>query len=144
MSFALHPQLAADTHFVATLRLSDLLLMKDARYVWLILVPRRAGVRELHELADNDGAALWAEIAAISQLVAGWEGVSKVNVGALGNKVPQLHVHIIGRHIGDPAWPEPVWGHSSPFAYKPEDLAATLTGVRAALALDLLQESAVP
>ncbi len=115
--FALHPRLEADTAFIADGPLSRVLLMNDARYRWLILVPRRADVTELFELAPADRAALAEEIAATSQALKRLTGSPKINIGALGNLVPQLHVHIVARGPGDPAWPGPVWGHSPAVPY---------------------------
>lgn len=118
MAFALDPRLEADTIKVESLAMCDLLVMNDARYPWAILVPRIAGARELHELSAYDGAAVWGEIVAVAEAIGSWPRVEKVNVGALGNLVPQLHIHIVGRHTGDTAWPGPVWGHSPRTAYK--------------------------
>ena len=108
MSFALDPRLAADTLPIGDLALSRALLMNDARYPWLILVPRRAGLSEIVELAAQDRAVLIEEIAAASAFLRALPHVDKLNVGALGNIVAQLHVHVIGRAVGDPAWPGPV------------------------------------
>ena len=110
MSFALDPRLAADTLAVGDLSLSRVLLMNDRRYPWLILVPRREDLREIVDLDAQARAALIEEIAAASRFVRSLPGVDKINVGALGNIVAQLHVHVIGRAVGDPAWPGPVWG----------------------------------
>jgi diadenosine tetraphosphate (Ap4A) HIT family hydrolase len=118
MAFALDPRLAADTIKLASLPMCDLLLMNDARYPWAILVPRIAGARELHDLTQADQADVWRTTMAISAAIEAWPGVEKINVGALGNVVSQLHVHIVGRHTGDPAWPGPVWGHSPLVAYQ--------------------------
>ncbi|HEY4941981.1 MAG TPA: HIT family protein [Rhizomicrobium sp.] len=115
--FILHPRLQADTAFVADWALSRLLLMNDARYSWLILVPRRAGVVEWFDLDATDRAALTEEIARASQTLKRVGNAAKINVGALGNLVPQLHVHIVARNPGDPAWPGPVWGHSQTVPY---------------------------
>ncbi|MEM8766884.1 MAG: HIT family protein, partial [Pseudomonadota bacterium] len=110
MAWVLDPTLARDTLAVASLSLSELLLMNDARYPWCILVPRRADVTEWHHLDSKDQQALNREISAVSPVLAAQPEVQKLNVGALGNRVRQLHVHIVGRHAGDPAWPDPVWG----------------------------------
>ncbi len=115
--FPLHPRLAADTAFVADRPLSRILLMNDARYRWLILVPRRADITELHELGASDRATLTEEIATTSRTLKQLTGAPKINIGALGNLVTQLHVHIVARGPGDPAWPGPVWGHSPAVAY---------------------------
>jgi len=117
MPFTLHPRLAADTAFIADEPLSRVLLMNDMRYRWLILVPRRADVTELHDLDAADRATLTEEIAAAARKLKDLTGAAKINIGALGNLVPQLHVHIVARGPGDPAWPGPVWGHSAAVPY---------------------------
>lgn len=110
--FELDSRLAKDTHLVARGPLSEVLLMDDERYPWLILVPRRSAVTELFELTDADAATLSRESALVTVTLARQFQPDKVNVGALGNVVRQLHVHHVGRTLGDPAWPGPVWGHS--------------------------------
>jgi len=110
LNFDLHPQLAADCVVIGDLPLCRLLLMDDANYPWCILVPRRAGVREIHELAPDDQALLLGEVTQLSAAMQSLFAADKMNVAALGNVVPQLHVHVIARHAGDPAWPRPVWG----------------------------------
>lgn len=116
-AFDLHPRLAADCVVVCDLPLCRLLLMDDADYPWCILVPRRVGVRELHELDAADRTALLDEVAQVSALMLRQFTADKMNVAALGNIVPQLHVHVIARHVGDPAWPRPVWGAAPPRPY---------------------------
>ena len=108
--FGLHPQLAADCTAVGDLPLCRLLLMDDANFPWCILVPRRPGIREIHELAAADRAALLDEVTALSAAMQSAFAADKMNVAALGNVVPQLHVHVIARRVGDAAWPRPVWG----------------------------------
>lgn len=134
MSFALDPRLAADTLEIADLGLSRLLLMDDSRYPWLILVPRRPALREIIDLDAAARGALMEEIALASHFVRGLPGVEKLNVGALGNVVAQLHVHVLGRAKGDPAWPGPVWGVGTAVRYAPERAAALIAEARAALA----------
>lgn len=131
-AFALHPQLAADTLPGAALGLSEARILNDSRWPWVVLVPRRAGARELHDLAPADRVALIEEIASVSAALAAMPGVAKVNVGALGNIVPQLHVHLIGRAPGDPAWPGPVWGVAGKVAYLPGGAAALVAALRRA------------
>jgi diadenosine tetraphosphate (Ap4A) HIT family hydrolase len=131
--FELHPRLAADTHPVADWALSRVLLMNDARYPWLVLVPRRPGLSELHDLSPADRAVLIEETAMASERLKAWSQAAKMNVGALGNVVPQLHVHVVGRSPGDPAWPGPVWGHSPAIAYEPRTLPERLASLRAHL-----------
>lgn len=108
--FTLDPRLAADTVEVGDLALCRVLLMDDARFPWLILVPRRAGLTEITDLAEADAAALWQEIRLTTGVMQALAKPDKVNVGALGNMVAQLHVHVVGRFRSDPAWPGPVWG----------------------------------
>jgi diadenosine tetraphosphate (Ap4A) HIT family hydrolase len=110
MSFTLDPRLAADTIPIGDLALSRLLLMDDARYLWLILVPRHDNLSEIIHLEETNRAVLMEEIAAASNALAAFPGVDKINVGALGNIVRQLHIHIVARSKDDPAWPGPVWG----------------------------------
>jgi diadenosine tetraphosphate (Ap4A) HIT family hydrolase len=112
--FKLHPRLEADTFLVGDWPLSRLLLMNDARYPWLILVPRRIGVSEISDLDESDRVMLIEEIAHASAGLKRISGVPKINIGALGNLVPQLHIHVVARSSGDAAWPGPVWGHGSP------------------------------
>ena len=129
MSFELHPRLAADTRFVSDWPLCRVLLMNDARYFWLVLVPRREGLTEITDLPPPERAALMEETARAGQVIKA-AGLPKLNIGALGNLVPQLHMHVIGRAPGDPAWPGPVWGHGTVTAYDPAALAARLDLVR--------------
>ena len=112
--FTVDPVITSLTLKRADWPLSRLFLYKDSRYHWGLLVPRRAGVVEIADLSADDQAQLMKEIVKLSDLVRALPGVEKLNVGALGNMVPQLHVHVIGRFKGDPAWPGPVWGHSNP------------------------------
>src|SRR6478735_2916350 len=109
-TFLLHPRLEADTLFVADWALSRVLLMNDARFPWLVLVPRRAGVSELHELAHAERMVLIEEIARAARALKSVTAAAKMNVASLGNLVPQLHVHVVARTPADAAWPQPVWG----------------------------------
>lgn len=127
MSFTLHPRLAADTSFIADWPLCRVLLMEDARYFWLVLVPRRDDVTEITDLFAQDRALLMEETARAGQII---KGDAKLNIGALGNLVPQLHLHVVARHPGDPAWPGPVWGHSPAVAYDDAARAARIALVR--------------
>jgi diadenosine tetraphosphate (Ap4A) HIT family hydrolase len=112
-AWSLHPQLAADTSLVGDLPLSRLLAIDEAVYPWLILVPRRAGIVEIADLGV-DAALLMDEVVQISRLLKSVTGCDKINVGAIGNVVPQLHVHIVARRTDDPLWPKPVWGLVQP------------------------------
>jgi diadenosine tetraphosphate (Ap4A) HIT family hydrolase len=129
VSFVLDARLAADTVPVGDLALSRLLLMDDARFCWLILVPRQENLSELIDLDAHKRAVLMEEIAAVSEVLRRRPDVDKINVGALGNIVRQLHIHIVARRIGDAAWPGPVWGAGAPQRYEPRrarELAADL------------------
>jgi|SRR5882757_6137431 len=114
--FTLHPRLAADTITLGDWPLCRLLLMNDARFPWVILVPARPDLREIHDLPPTERATLIEEVARASALMQQAFKADKMNVAALGNQVPQLHVHIIARFAADPAWPNPVWGqgHARP------------------------------
>ena len=108
--FVLDSRLAADTRVVCDLGLSRLLLMRAVDHPWTILVPRRPGAVEILDLDAADRTALFDEILRVSEALRAETGADKLNVGALGNVVSQLHVHVIARFRGDPAWPNPVWG----------------------------------
>jgi diadenosine tetraphosphate (Ap4A) HIT family hydrolase len=120
----LHPTLARDTVEVARLPLCRVLLMKDRRFPWLILVPEREAVREIDELSAADRAELIEEIAQVSEVLKRLFRPDKLNVGALGNVVPQLHVHVVARFATDPAWPGPVWGSGAAVPYADDQLEA--------------------
>ena len=130
--FALHPRLAADTLPVGDLPLCRVLLMHDARFPWLILVPRRPDLREITDLPAEERALLMEEIAAASRALQAETGADKLNVGALGNVVAQLHIHVVARFAADAAWPGPVWGSGTATRY-PAGAAEALAGRIAAL-----------
>lgn len=111
--FALDPRLAADTRPVASLPLCEVLLMDDARFAWLVLVPRRPGAVEIADLDEADQATLWHEVNRAAAALRAVAPCDKLNLGALGNIVRQLHVHVVARCEGDAAWPGPVWGHGT-------------------------------
>lgn len=115
--FELHPKLAADTHSVIDWPICRVLLMNDERFPWLILVPAMAGLRELHDIASPAREQLWAEVDHASRHLAEMTQADKMNVAALGNQVPQLHIHVIARFEDDTAWPNPVWGHGAAEPY---------------------------
>ena len=124
--FALDPRLAADSVFIADGPLSQVRLMDDTRFPWLLLVPRVDGAAEWIDLDGGQQRLLLAEINQLSQLLRAEPGVAKLNIGALGNIVRQLHVHLVGRHPDDPAWPGPVWGSGAAVRH-PTDALAALT-----------------
>ncbi|MBS0581583.1 MAG: HIT domain-containing protein [Proteobacteria bacterium] len=122
--FELHPRLAADSHFLRDLELSRVLLMDDARFAWLILVPMRSGMRDWIDLAHAEQHRLLDEVERCSRALRACVRPDKLNVAALGNMVPQLHVHVVARHVGDAAWPKPVWGVGEAAPYAADALAA--------------------
>jgi diadenosine tetraphosphate (Ap4A) HIT family hydrolase len=131
--FVLHPQLAADTAPVGDLALTRVLLANDANYPWLILVPRRPALVELIDLEENEQVQLMAEIDAAARALKAITECEKLNIAALGNQVPQLHVHVIVRRHTDAAWPKPVWGASPPTAYLPAVREGFVEALRRAL-----------
>jgi diadenosine tetraphosphate (Ap4A) HIT family hydrolase len=133
MSFAIDPRLVADTHAIAELALCDLLLMDDARFPWLILVPRIAGARELIDLDGGDQRTLLNEVCHVGRALEEVVRPDKLNIAALGNAVPQLHVHVIARFKTDAAWPQPVWGIGERVAYARAERIARIETLRAAL-----------
>ncbi|MEE2691506.1 MAG: HIT domain-containing protein [Pseudomonadota bacterium] len=133
--FALSERLAQDTVSIGEFDLSSARLMNESRFPWAILVPRRPGVAELFELTRADRALLMEEIAAISEALQRLTGAGKINVAALGNQVRQLHVHVIGRHENDAAWPNPVWGVGAPRPYGPGEAEAFAAKLAKALQL---------
>jgi diadenosine tetraphosphate (Ap4A) HIT family hydrolase len=132
--FALHDRLAADTIEITRWPLSLVLLMNDRQWPWLILVPRRPAIREIHELTEADQSALMTEIMRASRTLTQLVQPHKINIAALGNVVPQLHVHVIARFTDDPAWPKPVWGALPTKPYSAVELQQRLTSLQHALA----------
>lgn len=136
--FKLDPAFVATSHEVADLPLCEVRLQDDARYPWLVLIPRRPNLREIEDLDAADRIQLMAEIILAGTAVravgtALGLSADKLNIGALGNVTAQLHVHVVGRRQDDPAWPGPVWGHSPAAAYATEALAAAIAAAREAL-----------
>lgn len=132
--FVLDPRLQADTVAVSTLALCDVRLMDDARFAWLVLVPRRAGLVETSDLAPDEQATLWQEVNRAGAALRAVAPCDKLNLGALGNIVRQLHVHVVARCEGDAAWPGPVWGSGNAAAYHEEARAALIAALRRQLA----------
>ena len=129
--FRLDPAFIATSHRIGDLPLCEVRLQDDARYPWLVLIPRRPGLREIEALDAADRARLMEEVVLAGAAVRAVGAVlglavDKLNVGALGNVTAQLHVHVVGRRADDPAWPGPVWGHSPAAAY-PADAVTTAT-----------------
>ena len=133
MGFTLHPRLEADCLWIGDWPLSRILLMNDAQYPWCILVPRREGVRDMHHLNAADRQQLMAESCCLSEAMERLFQPTKMNVAALGNVVPQLHVHHIARFEGDLAWPAPVWGKVPVVGYDEQAAKAAMAAYREAL-----------
>lgn len=133
MTFHLHERLAADTYTVKDLPLCRLLLMNDRRFPWTILVPRREGLRDFHDVAKADKAAFFGEIDHVSEVLKKVSRAEKMNVAALGNMVPQLHVHVVARFEGDACWPRPVWGEGAAEPYAPEEAGKLIESLKKAL-----------
>jgi diadenosine tetraphosphate (Ap4A) HIT family hydrolase len=132
-SFSLNERIASDTVLVGDLALSRVLLMNDARFPWLVLVPRIDGTREVFELSAGDQQRLIQEIVRCAERLKMLTGAGKINIGALGNLVPQLHVHVVARSPGDGAWPGPVWGFGAPDPYTPAEADTMIAQLRDAL-----------
>lgn len=132
-AFTLDPRLAADTVPVVELPLCGVRLMDDARYAWLVLVPRRTGMVEVADLADDEQPVLWHECALAAAALRAVAPCDKLNLGVLGNQVRQLHAHVIARRIGDAAWPGAAWGHGQPEPYTPAARVARCAALAAAL-----------
>ena len=136
----LDPAFLATSHALGDLRLCHVRLQDDARYPWLVLIPRGAGLREIEDLPASDRGVLMEEIVRAGQALRGLGEAlgappEKLNVGALGNVTPQLHVHVVGRRRDDPAWPGPVWGHSPAETYRADELSYAVEVARRALGL---------
>ena len=132
-TFQLHPQLAQDTWLVTDLPLCRVLLINETRYPWVILVPRRQDIREIHELTAMERQQLWQESDQVSRALMKLFKPDKLNIAALGNQVPQLHIHHIARFQTDAAWPAPVWGKFPPQAYTATETVARIQHLLAAL-----------
>lgn len=135
MDYRLHHQLAADTIEIGDLGLSEVLLMDDSRFPWVILVPRRPDLVEITDLPAAARAELMEEIARCSGVLKRLTAARKINVGAIGNRVAQLHVHVVARFEADAAWPDPVWGRGPPVPYGPEAGQQRVAAISSALGL---------
>ncbi|TQV74878.1 HIT domain-containing protein [Aliikangiella marina] len=117
MEFTLHPQLAKDSYILGNFSLSQLLLINDSQFPWFILVPRKVAITEVFQLDSNSQQQLWSESSHLSETVMNLFKGDKLNVAAIGNLVPQLHLHHIVRYKADPLWPSPIWGKLPMVAY---------------------------
>ncbi len=115
------------------LSLCELRLMNDRRWPWLMLVPQRPNIVELHELTPLDQTMLVFETNTVAQTLKQLTDCQKINTGALGNMVPQLHVHVVARNEGDPGWPGPVWGYGAAEPYRAEDRHSLVARLRSAM-----------
>lgn len=131
--FSLDARLEKDCFELKDLPLCRLLMMNDTHYPWFILVPRRNDIRELYELSDEEQLQFQQESNALSRALMSVFGGDKLNIAALGNVVPQLHIHHIVRYIDDPAWPDPVWGKHPARAYSPGEAQNTIEKILQAL-----------
>ncbi|UZE50264.1 HIT domain-containing protein [Rhodopseudomonas sp. P2A-2r] len=129
-AWSLHPQLQKDTIDIGDLPLCRVLVIKDANYPWLLLVPRRADAVEIIDLDEVAQAQLMTEITRVARAVKEITKCDKLNIAALGNAVPQLHVHIIGRRTSDAAWPRPVWGVVPPLAHDAAEVQSFISELR--------------
>ncbi len=136
-SFSLNPRLEGDSYFVAELPLSEVRLMKDANYPWLLLIPRQSDLVELIDLSEEDQHQLMREISLASTVLRAVTDCEKLNVGALGNQVSQLHVHVIARFQDDAAWPGPVWGAAPPLDYNADKVDSLIDQLRQELSESL-------
>ena len=134
-AWSLHPQLTQDTIDIGDLPLCRVLVIKDANYPWLLLVPRRHGVIEIADLDYIEQAQLMNEMMQAGRSLKSLTGCDKINTAALGNVVPQLHIHVIARKRGDAAWPKPVWGVVPAIAYDDAALQTLMTALRQRLTL---------
>ncbi|BCP54171.1 diadenosine tetraphosphate hydrolase [Kaistia sp. 32K] len=133
-TFEIAERIAADSIFVAEWPLCQLRLMDDRRYPWLLLLPRKPGLEEWTELPDAELAVLAVETKRAGLLLGAVATFDKLNVGALGNIVRQMHVHVIGRSVGDAAWPGPVWGQGTREPYPADEREALISRLQSAVA----------
>ncbi|AZE91000.1 HIT domain-containing protein [Pseudomonas orientalis] len=136
--FALDQRLQQDTVAIGDFPLCRLLLSNDSNYPWFILVPRINAISEVFQLDVADQQRLWQETTSLAQLLNEGLGADKMNIGALGNVVSQLHVHVIVRNRDDAAWPAPVWGRHPAVPYRPEQVAAIRSRLRELLPADFI------
>ncbi len=135
--FEVDPRLVADSVAVMDLPLCAVRLVDDSRWPWLLLIPRRVGVRELFDLGPADRALLIEETAAVTRAITGVGPCDKTNVATLGNMVAQMHWHVIARQVGDPAWPGPIWGIGKTVPYPRAERVLTVETVRVLIATEI-------
>ena len=135
-TWSLHSRLKEDTIDIGDLPLCRVLVIKDANYPWLLLVPRRTGAIEIIDLSEIEQAQLTTEICRAARALKDVSRCDKLNIAALGNAVPQLHVHVIARRKNDAAWPRPVWGVVPPLAHDAEEVQRFINALRRKIWLD--------
>lgn len=133
--FSLPAPIAETTYVLGEFPLSRVLLIDDKRFPWIMLVPRREGASEIIDLSDADRQQLFSEMMRASEALQAVAQPDKLNVGALGNMVRQLHVHVIARFVSDAAWPGPVWGHGTREPYPPHMVGPLMDRLTKALGL---------
>ena len=131
--FLVNPRILAVGVFVTDLSLSRVFLMNDSRFPWIVLVPRQANLEEIYDLSQKDQEILLAETMTIARLMKSLFDADKMNIGAIGNKVRQLHVHIVARKENDAAWPEPVWGWGTAIPYDDLELDLLVQKLRTSI-----------
>ncbi len=132
--FKLDSTLAKDSHLIGSLSLSLLLLINDSQYPWFILVPQREDIKEIYQLSDDDQKQLWKESRLVSVAVMDIFKGDKLNLAAIGNMVPQLHLHHVVRYKTDPGWPAPVWGQLPMVSYQHPEVESIIKKVACKLA----------
>ena len=130
--FSLHPQLANDCIVIGHFKLCQVLLMNDVQYPWFILVPQREGIQEIYQLSTDDQQQLWQESAIFAAAIQHLFNADKLNIAALGNMVPQLHLHHIVRYKSDVAWPKPIWGFKPAKSYDEQEISNIVTKLQSA------------
>ena len=126
----LHPQLKQDSLILGRFPLSILLLIKDANYPWFVLVPDRADITEIYQLSTEDQVQFMFESSCLAEALANGFDADKMNIAAIGNIVPQLHIHHIVRYKNDPCWPAPVWGKMPAIKYNDDALKSILAKIK--------------
>ena len=131
--FILDSKLSADTFLITDLKISRLLLMNDANYIWLILVPKKANLIELTDLSFDEQIEVLREINLVGKILQENFGAEKLNIAALGNVVKQLHIHVIARQKNDVTFPKPVWGNASAKLYAEEEAQSLIQKIKSLL-----------
>jgi diadenosine tetraphosphate (Ap4A) HIT family hydrolase len=139
--FELNPVLSRDSVLVGHFSLCQLRLMNDAQFPWFVLIPQRDEVTEVYQLVEKDRQQLMAESCLLAETLHDAFSADKLNIAALGNQVPQLHLHHIVRYTTDSCWPAPIWGRVPAVSYEKEELAKILQKVQSLLSDDLILPS---